>query len=89
MSLLNPSDPRIAAAQARVIETLTAIPDEYGAEFVIDDCQAELIAAVAKHHRRNEDARQEAQMHAIARRWARKAKRGAPVIDIESREQVA
>lgn len=39
MTVLNPTNPRIAAAQAQVNETLAGIPDEYGAVFVIDDYQ--------------------------------------------------
>ena len=53
MTLFNSANPRIAAAQGDVIETLMSIPDEYGAVFVIDDLQAELRAAVLAHHQKN------------------------------------
>lgn len=50
MTLFNSQNPRIAAAQARLIETLAAIPDEYGAADVVGDYQTELMAAVAANH---------------------------------------
>lgn len=49
MTLFNSANPRIAAKQATVLETLAAIPDEYGAVFVIDQYQAELTLAVRAH----------------------------------------
>lgn len=57
MTLLNSIDPQIAAAQAKVLETLARIPDEYGAVFVVEDYQAELAAAVRAHVQRRADER--------------------------------
>ena len=58
MSLFNSSDPAIAAAHAKVLDTLANIETEYGAVFVIDQEQQELRDAVAANHRRNEEAAQ-------------------------------
>ena len=47
MSLFNSSDPAIAAAHAKVLDTLANIETEYGAVFVVDEYQQELRNAVA------------------------------------------
>ncbi len=64
MTLLNSIDPQIAAAQAKVLETLARIPDEYGAVFVVEDYQAELALAVRAHVQRRADERMVAEMRA-------------------------
>lgn len=82
MTLFNSANPRIAAAQAKVIETLTNIPDEYGAVFVIDQYQAELTAAVAANHEaiHAEQVRQRAAL--LNRPGRRGRKRTGTVVDM-------
>ena len=88
MSLFNSSDPAIAAAHAKVLDTLANIETEYGAVFVIDQEQQELRDAVAANHRRNEEA---AQLELMRRKRALKAKRTkrpahrAVVVDLDGK----
>lgn len=85
MTLFNSQNPRIAAAQAQLIETLAATPDEYGAADVVDDYQAELTAAVAANHDavRAELVREKAKL--LNRPGRKGRKRMAPVVDLAER----
>lgn len=77
MSLFNSTNPRIAAAQARTLDTLMAIPEEYGAVFVIDDYQnmkgGELPVAVREHTRQMAMAKAALRLAVLAERKAQKA----------------
>ena len=86
MTLFNSANPRIAAAQGDVIETLMSIPDAYGAVFVIDDLQEELRAAVLAHHQKNVVLAKAKTLAAPGRRGRRKP---AQVIDFATRERIA
>ncbi len=88
MTLFNSQDPGVAAAHAKVIDTLANIETEYGAVFVVDQYQQELCNAVAANHRRNDEA---AQLELMRRKMALKAKRTkrpahrAVVVDLDGK----
>ena len=88
MSLFNSSDPAIAAAHAKALDTLANIETEYGAVFVVDEYQQELRNAVAASHRRNDEA---AQLDLMRRKMALKATRSgrpahrAVVVDLDGK----
>lgn len=84
MTLFNSQNPRIVKAQAQVVETLSAIPEEYGAVFVIDEYQEDLRQAVRAHV--------EAQRMAIVAEHAaalnakgRRGRRRGTVVDLTGR----
>lgn len=80
MTLFNPDNPRVAAAQAQVLDTLMAIPDEYGAVFVIDEYQTELTEAVRAHTRRQAVERLAKRLNELQAQRKRREQRQARVI---------
>lgn len=85
MTLFNSQDPGVAAAHAKVIDTLANIETEYGAVFLVDSYQQELKNALAAHHRRNEEATRAAAIAVHAQTLAsrsRRPKHRAVVVDL-------
>lgn len=89
MSLFNSTNPRIAAAQARTLDTLMAIPDEYGAVFVIDEYQAELTEAVRAHTQRQAVERLAKRLNELEAARTRRAAQQARVVLLGDWTEVA